>query len=294
MGERAAIARVVRGALLAGAATLGLAGHPAAVQAAPAERIVSLNVCTDQILLDLVARERIAALSHLAADPAVSAVAARAVGLPTTRGEAEVVLGFDPDVVIAGEYSTPATVALLERIGRRVVKVALATDLDGIRTSIRDIAIAVDEREEGDRLIEAFDRRLAAVSQFTQRSRLSALVYQVNGLASSANSLADAILTAAGLDNHARRLELGAGGRLPLELLVAYPPDLIVLTGPTDEYRTAVADNLRHPAVTALRRQRQSIVVPWRYWLCGTQHTATAIEQLASARSGARAALWSR
>ena len=294
MGESAAIERSIRGAALAGALALGVVWNAPTARAAPAARIVSLNVCTDQVLLDLVPRDRIAAVSHLAADAAVSAVASRTVGLPATRGEAEAVLGFDPDLVIAGDYSTPATVALLERIGRRVVKVPLARDLDGIRATIRRIATAVEEENAGERLIETFDRRIAAIPRRANQHRPSALVYQVNGLASSSESLADAVLAAAGFDNHARRLDLGAGGTLSLELLVTHPPDVIILTGPIDEYRTAVADNLRHPALAALGRQRRSVVVPWRYWLCGTQHTATAIERLAAARPSSHAALSAR
>ena len=267
-------------------------GH-AATHATPPARIVSINLCTDQIVLDLVPRERIAAVSHLAADPAVSAGVGKAAGIPTTRGEAETVLRFDPDLVLAGEWSTPATVSLLERIGRRVVKVPLAGDLDGVRAAIRQVAAAVEDIAAGERLVADLDRRLGAI-RAPDRSGpphevRSALVYQVNGLASGAGSLADALMTAAGLANHARRLGSGAGGTLALERLVADPPDLLVLTGPVDEYRTALADNLRHPALVALRAERASVIVPWRYWLCGTQHAATAVHLLAEARAGLRA-----
>ena len=58
------------------------------------QRIVSLNLCADQILVDLVPRERIAAVSHLAADPWSSAVAEKARGIPWTRGKAEEVLAY--------------------------------------------------------------------------------------------------------------------------------------------------------------------------------------------------------
>ena len=247
-------------------------------------RIVSLNLCADQILLDLVPRNRIAALSILAADPQVSAAAGKARGIVATRGEAEVVLGLDPDLVIAGTFSTAATVSLLERIGRRVVKVPLAADLDGVGKTVRLIADAVGERGQGEAVVAAFEARLNASRLRVAPPHPSALVYQVNGLASGAGSLADDMLKAAGFRNLVDDLKLGTGGTLPLESLIAHPPDLLVLSGPVDEYRTAVADNLRHPALAALRRERASLVLPWRTWLCGTPYIADAIETLRNAR----------
>ena len=260
-------------------------------EAAPPRRIVSLNLCTDEIVLDLVPRERIAAVSHLAADPLVSPVAARAQGLPWTYGTAETVLAFEPDLVLAGLFTTPATLDLLERIGRRVVKVPTASDIDGIRSAVRAVAAAVDEAARGEALIVGLDARLAAAASDEPRlggaigaGRPSALVYQVNGLSAGPGSLADALITAAGLANHATLLGLGGGGGLPLEVLVARPPAIVILSGPADEYRTVVAENLRHPALAAVLRDHASAVVPWRLWLCGTHHVAEAVELLAAAR----------
>lgn len=279
------IDRPIRMSLATLAALLVVAGAPAA--AAKPQRIVSINLCADQILLDLVPRERIKALSHLAADPSVSAQHEAASGIPSTRGEAEVVLGFDPDLVIAGDFSTPATVTLLERVGRRVVKVGLASTLDEIRALVRKISAAVDEVGRGEGVIGAFDRRLAAAQATVNtdvRSQPSALSYQINGYASGSGSLMDAALAASGYVNHARTLGLGAGGALPLEALLTHPPDLLILSGAVDEYRTVVGDNLRHPALAALRAKTASLVLPWRTWLCGTPMIAEAIERLIQAR----------
>ncbi len=253
---------------------------------APPKRIVSLNLCVDQILVDLVAPSRIAALSHLATDPDVSAVVEQARGIRSTRGEAEVVLGLDPDLVLAGPYGVAATVSLLERLGRRIVKVQLASDLDGVRDSVRQVARVVGEAARGEAVIAAFDQRLARATGDGGASGLAptALVYQVNSLASGPGSLDDAVLRAAGLRNHGAILGLGRGGALPLEALVANPPDLLVLSGPVEQHRTVVADNLRHPALAAIRRARPSIVLPWRSFLCGTPHVADAVEQLSAAR----------
>ncbi len=280
-----------RGATRVKLATIAVAGVLAVgleqvARAEPApRRIVSINLCSDQILLDLVPLERIAALSHLASDPDVSAVAERARGLPSTRGEAETVLAFDPDLVLAGTFSTPATLALLERVGQRVVKVPLASDLDGVRSAIRQVAAAVGEGAKAEAMLADLDRQLAAAQAGQGHGkRHTALVYQVNGLASGPGSLADALLAAAGLANHATTLGLGAGGALALETLVSRPPDLLVLSGPSDEYRTAVADNLRHPALAALIAERAAVVLPWRLWLCGTQHVGQAVVRLGDAR----------
>lgn len=265
------------------AAVLGCVPAAATGSALP-QRIVSLNLCTDQILVDLVPRERIAAVSHLAADPLVSAVAEKAQGIPWTRGEAEIVLSYNPDLVLAGEFTTPATVALLERLGLNVIKVPLASDILGLHAVTRQIADAVGARDQAEVMLAEFDRRVSAAAPPAGAAAPSAVVYQVNGLASGPGSLADAVLRAAGLKNLAGELGLGPGGQLALEALVARPPDLVVLSGPITEYRAAVADNLRHPALAAIMREHASVIVPWRLWLCATPHLAGAIERLAEDR----------
>lgn len=271
---------------IAAALTAHLALSPQSLAAKP-ERIVSINLCADQILLDLVPSGRIRALSHLAADPTVSAAHEAARGLPSTRGDAEDVLRLDPDLVIAGAYSTPATVSLLERVGRRVVKVPLANTIDEIRALVRQVAAVVVEPERGEVVLATFDRRIETARTKAARhthSRPAALNYQINGYASGTGSLMDAALEIAGYANHARALGLGAGGALSLEALLANPPDLLLLSGAVDEYRTAVADNLRHPALLALRAKTASLVLPWRTWLCGTPHVVDAIDQLVEAQ----------
>ena len=127
--------------LLLVCAVLAQAGGavPARASDQPA-RIVSLNMCTDQLLVDLVAPERIAGISFLGTDTTLSAEARRLTKFKTLRGTAEEVLALKPDLVIAGEYTTGATVDLLRRLGQTVLLVPLANDFDGMRATIRQIA----------------------------------------------------------------------------------------------------------------------------------------------------------
>ena len=59
-------------------------GSPAGPQ-----RIVSINLCADQLVLALAERERIASVSEVALDPTVSNVVVRARGLVTNSGRLE-------------------------------------------------------------------------------------------------------------------------------------------------------------------------------------------------------------
>jgi iron complex transport system substrate-binding protein len=257
----------------------------AAVNTERPRRIVSLDLCADQILVDLVDRKRIAAVTHLAADPAVSAAPEKARGLPITRGEAEDVLRFDPDLVIAGPFGVAPTVSLLRRLGRNVVVVPLAGDLDGVRNAVRTVAAAVGEKAKGEAILAAFDARLAGIEPAPADTRPTALIYQVGGSVSGPGSLAEAVLVAAGFRNMAREYRLTRGGQVPLELLAARPPDLLVLSSAAEEYRTVSADNLRHPVLRRLLKRQAAIDLPWQLWLCGTPSIAEAAEKLAAART---------
>lgn len=285
---------IVAGIVSAALAFVLVASGAAAGSAGAPRRIVSLNLCTDQILLDLVPRERIAALSELAADASLSAMAAEARGLRAIRGTAEEVLALDPDLVIAGAFTTPATVDLLKRVGRRVVTVPLASDFAGIRTATAEIAKAVGEEKRGAEIIARLDARLAAVAAGVPAERPSVVAYQVGSLASGAGSLLDQALAAAGLRNLAREKNLGALGRMSLEQLVLDPPDLVVLAHAADDFRTVLADNLRHPAFTTLIARRPSLHLPMPLWMCGTARIADAVEALAEARERLRPQLVSR
>jgi hypothetical protein len=87
---------------------------PAAAQTLPADkpaRIVSLNMCTDDLLLRLADPARIASVTWLSRAQRGSNVADIAARLPVNHGLAEEIIPLDPDLVIAGTFSTRTAVA---------------------------------------------------------------------------------------------------------------------------------------------------------------------------------------
>jgi len=259
-----------------------LCGPPAS--AAP-QRIVSLSVCTDQLLQALVDRRRIRALSFLAVDPLTSAAAKDAEGLPLVHAAAEEVLSLDADLVILDAYTSTATVAMLRRLGRDVLSVPYASSFGELYIAIDTIAAAVGEAGRGRAMIAELEQRLARVAASVTGTRPTALVYQVNGLTAGRGSLSDAVLTAAGYRNLAGERGLAGDAALPLEALVANPPQLIILDATPDTYRSVAADNLRHPALRQLIERVATVQIAAPLWLCANPRTIEVVEQLAALRA---------
>src|SRR5215469_3690635 len=110
-------------------------------------RIVSTHLCTDEYVFRLVPRERIAALSFLAADthPVVSTIAGRVKGIPLIRGSAEEVLTLAPDLVVMYEGTNPRLRAHLAEMRIPFVEVPWANSLADIRTITTKLGAALGE-----------------------------------------------------------------------------------------------------------------------------------------------------
>ena len=269
----------------AGLALLALLALPLLTphaEAAP-ERVASLNVCTDQLAMMLAGPDQLVAVSTLARDPRTSAMAEAAQTLPVTHGGAEAVFRLEPDLVLAGSFTTPHTTAMLRRLGVEVAEFAPTTDFDGIRADIARMGALLGRQAEAEALIADFDTRLAALRAGANTERPRAALYAANGWTSGPATLSGAILDAAGFDNVAAEAGLHHGGGLPLERLVMLQPD-IVITGEPYPGASRSEEILAHPALDALRMGSKGAKLSDAHWVCGTPHVLDAIERLAAAR----------
>ena len=227
--------------------------------------VVSLNLCTDQLLV-LLAPDDVGALEPLARDPALSFVASQAAHLPTVRADAEAVLRLHPDLVLAGRTGAQTTVALLRARGLRVLQADEPQTFVQIADQLTQIAGVLGVPDRGRALVEAMRRRLAAL-----RPRAgSAVLWQAGGWTAGPGSLGDAVLRAAGLIN------AGTGGRIGVEALLAHPPRLLVTeAGP--RFPSMATDLAQHPALRTIARRQ----IPPPLLICGGPFTVGAAEALA-------------
>ena len=257
---------------------------PIAAKAGPA-RVVSLNLCTDQLALALLPRERIMALSFLAADPGLSALSDQVGDIPLVQGMAEEVLPLSPDLVLAGTFTTRPTIALLRARGVPVLEVGLVHDFDGIRAQIRQVAAALEVTERGEETIARMDATLAAAkAPAGMEGRARILSLAPGAFTAGSGTLSDAVMRAAGMVNYAADKGLVGYGYLPVEMVAADPPDLLIANADEDGHPSLNGQMLAHPALNRTVPADARPGVPGKLWTCGGPFTADAAALLATAR----------
>lgn len=249
-----------------------------AASAAP-RRVVSMNLCTDQLAMMLAAPGQLISISHLGHDPAVSPMADRARAYGRNHGHAEELFRLRPDLVLAGRYSGGAAVAMLERLGVPVLTLAPARDLTEVRENIRQLGQALGQEARAARMIADFDAGLATLRAARDAAPLRAAIYDPNGYSWGNASLAGQIVAEAGLHNIATELGITSGGQMALETLVLSDPDMLIRS---PRYATAshAEEVLSHPALTALLRGGTIDAASGPDWSCGTPQLLGAIAAL--------------
>lgn len=262
--------------------TLGAMLLAAPALAGKPERIVSLNLCADELVLRLADEGRVASVTYLARDPRSSNVADLAATVPVNRGLAEEVAALRPDLVIVGAFTTRSTTAALQRLGIPLLELGVPNSLEQAYAQIRQVASAIGEAGRGEEMVARMTAAFAALPP-GPGARPSAVVLRPNGFTAGKGSIADDVLSYAGLDNLAARLSTDRLGQLNLEEIVAARPDLVVVNAAPDAPPSLADEMLHHPALAGFRAEGRTVSLPTRLWTCAGPELAEAAERLAAA-----------
>lgn len=270
------------------ATALMLASLPAAAAAGPApQRVVSINLCTDQMAMLMAAPGQLKSVSFLAAEEGTSVMVEEAAHYKPNSGQAEEIFLMQPDLVLAGTYTAKATVALLRELGFRVEQFTPAESFEDVRENLTRLGRLLHREKRAAELVAELDRGLAELAAHRPPAKTVA-IYYANSYTSGSGTLADAIVKAAGLANLGDALGFQGMTRLPLELLVSANPD-IILEGDSQYSAPALAKaNFSHPAFRAL--SHRAVAIPDKYTICGAPFTLEASRMLQRAALGRQGA----
>jgi iron complex transport system substrate-binding protein len=248
-------------------------------------RVVSINICTDQLLLMLADGDQVASISYLARERESSFVATQAMNYPVNHARLEELLALQPDLVLATTYDNPRLLSTLRHLGLRVERMALGESAEQIAGNLRQLAGLLGQAKRGEALADEMNRRLSAGTGLSTKQTPKAIFYQPRGYTSGRGTLQDEALRLAGWRNPAA--EQGLIGYLPVDLerVLLWQPDLII-TSPTSGSGDSRAERqLEHPALVRLLAGRPLEEIPYKYWICPGPMLVEAVEQLRHLRA---------
>lgn len=254
-------------AVLFGAAVL----FPGTAAAAPPSRVMSLNICTDQLLLALAPERRIASVTFMAQEQVPLRHWPQAVRLPVNYGSAEEILALKPDLVLTGPFLPPLTRKILASRGVPVVEVKLAETFDQIRAVTRQVAAALHTEALGEVLIAHMNEDLRAAAKLKPAKPIRVAQWGNGGHVPGNNGLFGAMLGVIGA------VSIADGSSFyDVEALIAGQPEALIYTDTYAGMATLRADQDDHPALKAkLPRISYS-----SFYECGVPQLATAALKL--------------
>ncbi|PWG17260.1 ABC transporter substrate-binding protein [Salibaculum griseiflavum] len=265
-----------------------LVAAPVLAQDEAPQRVVSMNLCTDQLAMMLADEGQLYSVSYLSQQDRGSAMVEEARKYVPNRALAEEIYLMDPDLVIAGSFSARVTLDMLRRLDVPVVVFDPSSSLSDIPDRITQMGAVLHQQDKAARMVDEFNAALADLAAMAphEGARPSAALYSANGWSSGSATLPGQIVAAAGFDLVADEYGMAWGGFLPLELLAMSDPNAVI-TGQPYPAASRAEEILDHPVVTDLKEGRMQGIVSDQDWSCGTPFVLGAIERLSTARQTA-------
>ena len=232
--------------------------------AAAPQRVASLNLCTDELLLTLAAPDQIASVSYLSQQEHETRLWRRARRYPKNDGSLISVVRHRPDLVVGMGGGGRDSERIGKRLGMTMLILPLPRTLQDVETSITRLASVLDRREAGKAVIA----RITALKRSAPPATLEAIWLGGGGRTVAATSLDAQWMKLTGL-----RQRPIAGDRLTLEQLVSQPPTILLQS----HYRSGQYSSdqrwLSHPLVTRTAPIKtgtaRTVPTDGRPWTCG-------------------------
>jgi iron complex transport system substrate-binding protein len=283
------LARTIIKPVLALVAAALLAVSAGNAQARP-QRIVSTNVCADQLVLVLANPAHIASVSSLATDSQISNLAEQARTYRVNHARAEEIIQLQPDLIVGDVQTGRHANRLAASIGVPVHLVAWPSSIADVEKIILDLGVALEEQDQARRIVTSMQQGMGPA----RPQAVSAMVYEPNGLTTGPGSLNHDVLLRAGLSNSGSTMGGGSYGAVPLERVIMSPPQLLILDDSYAGTSSRAQSLLRHPAFLSLGKRTTIYRIPSKLWLCPGPWVADAVSLLAAERAKVLASLAER
>lgn len=274
--------------------TLTDAGGTSVTINARPSKIVSMPLGTCEMLLSMVDKNTIAAMTYYVDDANVSNVAEEAKGLGQRLDtNAEKIIALQPDLVFVDSWTQQEIIQQLRDAKITVFVLNVPSNIDQQKEMLKLLGNITDTEAKADELISWMDQKLKAVSDkmatLKEDQKLTILDYSEMSSTSGKGTNFDDIVTRAGLVNPVSRDGLEGWPQLSKEMVVKYNPDIISL--PSWYYDTSksfetlsksIKDDKALSGVNAVKNNRL-ISIPYNHLSTTSHYAVLAVEDMAKA-----------
>ena len=204
------------------------------VQAKKYNHIISLTLSGDEMLLGLVSENRIAGLSgKINEDKEISNIADKAKKFPKVESNEEILISLEPDLIITADWLSKKTNHLSELTGAKVYIYKTANSYEEQKKLIRDLAILVEEKENGEKLIANMDNRLKTLQNKIAKKykgpKPRILMYTTFGSTSGKNTTFDDMVRLINGINVISEAGINKYQDISKEKIIELNPDIIIV-----------------------------------------------------------------
>ena len=242
-------------------------------------RVVSINLCTDQLAMQLTTPEQLISITHVASDPNTSSMVEEAKQYPVNHGLAEEVYSLQPDMILASKWTSPATISMLKTLNVPITQFNPANTLEEVRANILQMGEVLGRQAQAESLVADYDNKLAQLRQLPITDNPEAVLYYPNGYALGDKTLSGQVLKTAGFKNTAVEAGMEWGGNIPLEVLIVAQPDAII-TSLLYPGGSRSEEIFLHPAIRSINAKVATNLVSDADWFCGTTHVLRALDKV--------------
>lgn len=256
------------------------------------QRIISMSISTDEILIDLVDIKRIAAFSRLVDDPGISNIVerAQAVSNRVNGQSAEAIMALQPDLILVPDFVKPEVIQSLRDVDLRVYVYKTPKSMDEVKQCISLLAEAVDEKEHGAEIIAKMEQELQQiqnrVGEIPAEKQRRIVFLRTNGAYYSPEASFNDVCRLAKVRNALAETGYNKPVYVSQEEVVRLNPDGFILSGWNYDGRhdeqQVEQELLRNPAyaTTNAIKNKQVITLPGKHLQCVSQYLVYAVDDM--------------
>jgi iron complex transport system substrate-binding protein len=252
-------------------------------------RVLPTNATAVDFVFDLIDPERVIAVPDTVKDYAtVDVDFAQWTGDRTfNEFSAEVLLSFDPDLVVVSPWQDQNTINRLLESGIKVVELPPVNELDDIREALTMISEALGESEKGAKLLVEFDKRAKALAEAAaMRGTVGGIIYTnygSGGWAAGRGTTAHQLLMLAGVSNVVAEAGWVGHDGVDIERLLDFNPDVLIISKPSRDYGVTrkFLDNEEALQDMDAIRENRIVELPAGLFSTASHHLLDAAELLA-------------